>query len=145
MSGNEQNHNLNPENGVSDTTAQQLDAVEAALLDLQGAERAGVFVRSKVPADILYRGHRSQFLRIWTAPLAAAVVLAFAVGTYFFQKEVELVKIARASNAWGGALSACMQSGENNSEICRANDGDGDGDFDLADFGRFQVAYGTDQ
>lgn len=138
---NMQNHADLPPAGEND----RLDGVESALLDLAAAEAAGVFARSKVPADILHRGHRQRFLRIWAGPLAAAVVLAFAVGSYFFQQEIALVRVARASNAWNPLSRCMMPEGRSDLEVCRQNDGDGDGDFDLADFSQFQLAYGSNQ
>jgi hypothetical protein len=130
--GNDRNNELNP--------------VERALLELDEAERAGVF--SPTPLCANRHGARPLFqsFRFWV-PFAAAAALAISGWTTMFLVEINSIRAKRTGVLTSGnvnpgesvAFADCLSGpGRDLALRCMVYDFDADGDVDLADFGRSQ-------
>lgn len=136
----------------------QLDPLERDLLELEEAERDGVFSRTRVDHRMLLTPEpdfhgllRLGAMRRWGA-VAAAVVLVVGVWSAMFTLEIQEVRRSRmiAENGRGGAartiargdmLNCIGGPSEPALNECRRHDYDSDGDVDLADFQSYQLAY----
>lgn len=123
-----------------------LDDVERLMLDLRDAERAGVFGGSTVDESVL-TGRvdvpRMQ-MRKWRLPVGLAVAASVTFGVLFFRYEVREIEKTRQrtmARAQVGSFIDCFRAGAAADE-CAAHDADADRDLDLADFARFQQAFG---
>ena len=137
---------------------EQLDAIEDALLELESAEKAGVFNRTRIEARDVLRvdpacervGLRRRLIR-WM-PVAAAVGIAAVVWTSVFDVRhgsvsppapvVTVLDVAVEDDGCDGSFLGCF-SGPKNVIVasCLAHDYDADGDVDLVDFGAYQLEY----
>jgi hypothetical protein len=140
-----------------DTEPRKLDPVEMALLELDGAERARMFERTRVDVDGLLaeRMPVSSLKLSRTAlrllPVAAAVALAVGVGSWMFSvklaelREGRVVLSGFVADAAAPSLGRFHECFKGPTDVlpaaCREQDFDADGDVDLADFGAFQLAY----
>ena len=141
--------------GEEMTDQTQLDPIERRLLELEDAERAGVFARTPVDAEQVLREQslaaRPFSLAQRLAPLvAAAAIVAVAVcGWVFGPGSVttpgpDQFAAATSSGDTGHAatLQECMNGPEGSLPAgCGEFDLDGDGSVTLADFGAYQLAY----
>jgi hypothetical protein len=133
----------------------QLDGVEETLLELDTAETAGLFRRTRIDAGRLVarsapvgRG-RSVRLALRVIPAAAAVVIAVGAGMWMFRAEPDSIRgrdaattsVAAASDPCDISFPLCLKGpGEGVLGKCLPHDYDSDGDVDLADFRSYQLA-----
>ncbi len=135
----------------------QLDPVEEALLELQDADRARLFRRTRVdearlvadPVTARSSGSRRGAIRL--LPVAAALVMAIGVWSWMFSAEFAETRraqdasptlLADASTPDPGSFHKCFAGPTaGTSSSCQELDYDSDGDVDLADFGAYQLAY----
>ena len=132
----------------------KLDSIEAALLELDAAERAGLFEPTRLDSGMLLTadvggrdtGHGRRTLR-WLSIASAAAVVLFVWGSMFSAQLDSLRKSDRVADAslvdansgCDGSFVHCF-SGPTQLVLagCVSHDYDADGDVDLADFSTFQ-------
>ena len=120
-----------------------LDPLEHAWSELEQAEKAGVFLRTRVgAAELVYAPVRVTSVwsrRVFTRllPVAAAIALAVALWGWFSRsgQDGQIGRLA-FHDCFGGPTAEAMT-------VCREHDYDTDGDVDLADFSAFQLAFAT--
>lgn len=135
----------------------KLDPTEEALLELDAAEKARLFERTRVDARALLAEALpvGRVPRRWYAngvmwPAAASVVLALGVAAWVFNPQNDSTnkagpmasQIALGPAAPGnGSFFGCLTGpGSGGRSACRDYDYDLDGDVDLADFRAYQLA-----
>ena len=134
----------------------QLDAIEKALLELDAAEKAGVFGRTSVDARALLSreasagpSHPRWLTSRLAMPAAAAVAMAIGVSSWMFTSQLNApgnggfgshVVVADAGRCAGGFFGCLTGPGSSGSTGCQGYDYDSDGDVDLADYGAHQRA-----
>ena len=138
------------------TNRNDLEALEKALLELDAAERAGLFQRTSLDTQrLLARSLQPERAAAWRLalrllPVAAAVAMAIGVWSWMFTHEPSAPRgpdtVATApADAFGGSDGSFYECFGGPSEApatgCREFDYDADGDVDLADFGTFQLAF----
>ena len=129
------------------------DPIEQQLVELDAAERAGVFRRSAM-SEAAFRAAVARpapwltGARRWGAVAAAIVVVA---GVWTWIASIELAAVRRGARS-GSPVALVIQRDCRDQAIlnciggptrfamsdCGRHDYDGDGDVDLADFGNFQ-------
>ena len=135
----------------------QLDPVETALLELQDADRARLFRRTRVDEARLVAGRvpaqssGSRRVAMRFLPVAAALAMAIGVWSWMFSTELAETRraqdasptlLADASTPDPGSFHKCFAGPTaGTSSSCQELDYDSDGDVDLADFGAYQLAY----
>lgn len=137
---------------------EQLDPIEDALLELKGAERAGVFDRTRLDAETLVRVDAvpGQLARriVGARWLSAAAVIALAVGVWGVVFKSPPLSTSNPNDLvhdvaspvdefdlCDGSILRCL-SGPSDIVVasgCRPHDYDADGDVDLADFRSYQL------
>jgi hypothetical protein len=135
----------------------QLDGIEQALLELEAAEQAGLFQRTRIdtsgllaePVPVRRAGSSRMALRL--LPVAAAVCLAVGLWTMRPGTQTDLYtpnptttnSLALSdSGACDANFSLCLGGPSDGVQpTCMAHDYDADGDVDLADFRAYQLAY----
>ncbi len=134
----------------------QLEAIEGALIELDAAEKAGVFGRTRVSAKALLLGRASTSPRYprWLAsrtvlPVAAAVAMAIGVSSWMFTSQLNVpgnggagdhIVVVDAGRCSGDFFGCLTGPGSLGSSGCQTYDYDSDGDVDLADYGSHQRA-----
>ena len=133
----------------------QLDGVEEALLNLDAAEKAGLFRRTHIDTSELVAGpppvNRPWLSRLAPRLLPVAAVLAMAVGVWTWMSGIEpnstthpqttITSLALAGfHSCYGSFHGCLSGPKDGVPAeCLAHDYDSDGDVDLADFRAYQV------
>lgn len=122
----------------------QLEPVESMMVDLRGAEAGRVFQRTPVRAEQLLRPAAPASARmLWSRvgmALAACLAVAIGLGGYMFQREVQHIRLTKATQQ-GGQFAVCLSGpAAGDAGSCEPLDYDADGDIDLADFSEFQLA-----
>jgi len=141
-----------------ESLSEHLDPIERALLAHEAAEREGVF--RATPVDVrafVAPGARAgapfPMVRAGVA-VAATVVMAVGVWSWLFRTELDHL---RSSSSQGTTVAMRSNEAQERCDACIADcvtgpkpdqpvdcdryDYDADGDVDLADFGRYQLAY----
>ena len=136
-----------------------LDSIEASLIELSEAGRAGVFRRTNLPKreapDFAPTTVRFPVRSVRRLAIAAVLVLAAGVWTMMFRSNLttlqnrsrlaETVQLAGGS-ASEASLARCIAGPSGTIDpTCGAADFDGDGDVDLADYRSFQTSYAVKQ
>lgn len=142
-----------PEYATMTTEHRQLDPVEEALLQLDAAEEAGLFRRSRVDTKrLLIRSAASKPGWFGARLAAAAAVVVLAVGAWSWMYHARMAElsqrvgvtdvVAEAPVASPGEFYKCFDGPTGALRAsCRDHDYDADGDVDLADFSAYQLAY----
>lgn len=132
---------------------EKLDPVEEALLELDAAEKAGLFRRSRVETRrLLRRPGPSKLVWFGVRLVPAAAAVAIAVGAWSWMYRARMAEltgrigvtdvVAEAPVVSPGEFYECFDGPKGALRLsCRNNDYDADGDVDLADFGAYQLAY----
>ena len=133
----------------------ELENLEKALLELDAAEKAGLFQSTSLdPQRLLAHSLPPQRAAAWRLawrllPVAALVALAIGLWSWMFTQGPGARRTPNAvatglAGAYGGGDGSFYQcfGGPNEAAArgCREHDYDADGDVDLADFGTFQLA-----
>ena len=134
---------------------EQLDGVEEALLELDAAEKAGLFRRTHIDTSELTASpvpvDRPGLSRLALRLLPVAAALAMAVGVWTWMSRVEtnstnhpptaITSLASAGfHSCYGSFHGCLAGPKDGvPPECLAHDYDSDGDVDLADFRAYQV------
>jgi len=127
-----------------------LDSIERNLLELEQAERAGVFRPTMISATELVHARPKLTRAQWAirlSPIAAAVVLAIGVTVGMFQWQINHLR-QRASQSTTyftqndspceGDFLQCFTGPQDRISIaCKPFDFDSDGHVDLSDYGKY--------
>jgi len=121
-----------------------LDPLEQFWMELKQAEKAGVFLETRVDQGGLVRSpagavtHRSWHGRLRFLPVAAALIFAVALWGWITHptQDAQAGRHIAFHECFGGPMAKPMAA-------CREHDYDADGDVDLADFSAYQSTFTT--